>query len=618
MALGHAQSALSLFPARPEAFETAKEACSAAGREDEVASLVIRHVLAVTVLDGQDAGLVICRKETAGRDDWRLRILEPRFLIQKGSFREATEALETLRRDFPDEPRYAHELATLHLRLGHSDEAQELYEQLLSANPADTQAINGLFTLLVRKGDTESARALMARAEGALGPDRVRALLVNLALRENRPQEAIALARAEVAAKPESAAAHALLAELLWGSGELPGARAAYDKALALDPDFIPAHRRGLLDLQEGKTDEALTLFRQSFQRIKDHLAPRIHLAVALLVDGRKAEARALLEELSGGVERPARPLDAVRWVLAILNAADGDAEAALAENRLMVESDLGGREERGQVIKKIASAGEDPRRRAATALGLFTVFQRGGCFEAALQQAKALEELLPGEPMPTCWRLTILDSAGSHDEAVAGFETLIREHPKVIVARSLLAQSHIRHGDAQEAIQVLEQGVPSASPDEAASLDLQLGKLYEQEGRLDLARSHYEAAVSSRAFAPVAYNNLAWLLATEMNAPAEALPFAEQAVRLGGTVPQILDTLGWMHYLNDHAEKAVEYLEQARRAMPTHPTLRYHLGMAYLKAGRTAEAKKELQEALGISDEFPEAADAAKALSTL
>ena len=43
---------------------------------------------------------------------------------------------------------------------------------------------------------------------------------------------------------------------------------------------------------------------------------------------------------------------------------------------------------------------------------------------------------------------------------------------------------------------------------------------------------------------------------------------------------------------------------------------MRYHLGMALLKVGHKDEAKAELEEALAISKDFPEAADAAAQLA--
>jgi Tfp pilus assembly protein PilF len=44
---------------------------------------------------------------------------------------------------------------------------------------------------------------------------------------------------------------------------------------------------------------------------------------------------------------------------------------------------------------------------------------------------------------------------------------------------------------------------------------------------------------------------------------------------------------------------------------------VRYHLGMAYVKLGKTAEARRELEEALRL-DPFPEADQARKVLDSL
>jgi len=117
---------------------------------------------------------------------------------------------------------------------------------------------------------------------------------------------------------------------------------------------------------------------------------------------------------------------------------------------------------------------------------------------------------------------------------------------------------------------------------------------------------------------APYAYNSLAWILATVKNDPVAALPLAEQALKFGGPVPEIVDTLGWVHCLAGNAEEAVRYLRAAKLGAPNLPTVRYHLGVAYLKAGNEAAAKGELEEALGISRTFPEAEEAVRLLETL
>ena len=116
-----------------------------------------------------------------------------------------------------------------------------------------------------------------------------------------------------------------------------------------------------------------------------------------------------------------------------------------------------------------------------------------------------------------------------------------------------------------------------------------------------------------------LAANELALLLATERKDPAGALPYAQQAAdAAGGRLPNVLDTLGWIQCLNGDTAEAIPLLEKAKAAMGFSPTVRYHLGMAYLKAGRKDEARTELREALAISSPFPEADEASKALGGL
>jgi Flp pilus assembly protein TadD len=61
---------------------------------------------------------------------------------------------------------------------------------------------------------------------------------------------------------------------------------------------------------------------------------------------------------------------------------------------------------------------------------------------------------------------------------------------------------------------------------------------------------------------------------------------------------------------------RAIQVLLKAKSVLPGNPTLRYHLGLAFLKVGRKDEARSELEESLAISRDFPEAADAAARLA--
>jgi tetratricopeptide (TPR) repeat protein len=79
-----------------------------------------------------------------------------------------------------------------------------------------------------------------------------------------------------------------------------------------------------------------------------------------------------------------------------------------------------------------------------------------------------------------------------------------------------------------------------------------------------------------------------------------------------------VLDTVGWIYFKKGDSTKALEYLERAREKSANNPTILYHLGMAYAKAGKTAQAKECLKKALAMGREYPWKEDATKALGAL
>lgn len=108
----------------------------------------------------------------------------------------------------------------------------------------------------------------------------------------------------------------------------------------------------------------------------------------------------------------------------------------------------------------------------------------------------------------------------------------------------------------------------------------------------------------------PVALNNLAYLLADWAKQNDEALKLAQRTVELAPDNPNYLDTLGWVLYHKGLYQPAIDYLKRAV-AKGGAPVLRYHLAMAYAKAGDSSRAREMLAVALKNSPQAPEAKQA-------
>ena len=78
---------------------------------------------------------------------------------------------------------------------------------------------------------------------------------------------------------------------------KIDGARAAFDRAISLDPAYpLALQNAGLLRLgEDGKPTQAAELFRRAAVADPDTAAPRVNLAIALARAGRVVEAQAVL-----------------------------------------------------------------------------------------------------------------------------------------------------------------------------------------------------------------------------------------------------------------------------------------------------------------------------------
>ena len=96
------------------------------------------------------------------------------------------------------------------------------------------------------------------------------------------------------------------------------------------------------------------------------------------------------------------------------------------------------------------------------------------------------------------------------------------------------------------------------------------------------------------------------------------AQQLAEIAYASLASVPEVMDTLGWVYYKRDMLGLALPVLRRASEQDPNNPQYLYHLGMLYAKNGDEAKARSTLQRALAMRPDFEGANDARAALASL
>lgn len=96
-----------------------------------------------------------------------------------------------------------------------------------------------------------------------------------------------------------------------------------------------------------------------------------------------------------------------------------------------------------------------------------------------------------------------------------------------------------------------------------------------------------------------VALNNLAFILAEELDRPKEALEYAKRTRMIAGLNPNLLDTLGWVQFLSGDATGAERTLREAIGLDGRNIAAMYHLGKVYLQRGLRSQAREVLEQGL-------------------
>jgi uncharacterized protein (TIGR03790 family) len=162
--------------------------------------------------------------------------------------------------------------------------------------------------------------------------------------------------------------------------------------------------------------------------------------------------------------------------------------------------------------------------------------------------------------------------------------------------------------GDGSTARQALEE-VTRVAP-QATAAQVQLAIFDGADQKFDSAIERYRYVVAEQPRNGIALNNLAYTLAVQRNAPAEALPLAERALAALPQNADILDTVAWIEHLLGRHEAAVQHIADAVRSAPGSADFHLHAAIINAAAGDGVIGEQELQLALRLQPSLQESPD--------
>jgi tetratricopeptide (TPR) repeat protein len=549
-------------------------------------------------------------------------ILASFYLVNK-QLDKAEVAYKALAELDKDKPAGRAVLADFYSSINRLDEAISIYQEILMNSPEFTQGHYRLGEIMLMRGDTQGA---MAQVDQVLKKDQHdrQALLLRARIRTqtgqtNDLQDAVQDLKEVLVQEPNSRAGLYFIAQANFNLGNLDQARAFAGDLERDYPDYLPAKLMQVqIELAQGDSKGAMRLSSELIDRLNQS-APDRQNSPQLLAELR---AKAYLSRGSAALDQ-GNSESARKDFMMARDAAPRDtfpfinlAGVALAENKL---------DEAAGFYENALSI--DSTNFNALS-GLIRLYAR----ENELNRAHArIDQVLNAYPNNASLHYLKAQTYGferNSTQAEAELRKTLELDPNYIAAYSSLGALFINTNQQDRAIAEYQK-ILERRPDNATAYTL-IGMLDDSRQNYDAAADSYRKALGKDQNAVIAANNLAWLYAVNGKGNLdEAVRLAQGVVQKNPNIPGFIDTLGWIYYKKGLYGAAVEQLQKAvaldERAAKNGnasaaPDYHYHLGMALKARGDKEAARRELEQAVRLSEKAPfaETGEARNVLASL
>jgi len=528
---------------------------------------------------------------------------------------KTAEAEQELRRALEIDPKNApalFALGSMQVRAKQLDQAEQTYRQVAALPEKQFKPIHALF--LFQTGKREQAIGefeKLAKADPEnrnLRTDLVKAYLamnrvgnaekvLTVALKKNGRDTDAMLQRSRIylASRKyveaqtdlnqvlhlhqDSAEAHYLLSKVRQGRGETAIQQQELGEVLRLAPGFLEARIDLSQTLIENRgAQSALKFLDEAPQDQKGTIPFLVQRNRTLLALGQIAEARKGIDQVLTAGKVP---------------------EALLQDAALkMAQKDYAGAHTSADEVLK--QSPEDVRALAV----LLQIYAAQNQASIGIQKVREYASQQPASAPLQMFLGQILSTKGDRVGARRAFETALADQPGLVTAELALAEVDTTEGKRDEArkrLSVVVSSDPNSIPGRLLFAQLEM-----TDGKTAAAIEQYRKVVALDEKNIIAVNGLAYLLA-ESKQPDEALKYAQKAKELAPDNPTVDDTLGWSYFQKGLYSLAVTHLESATAKEGT-ARRKYHLAMAYLKAGDPKRGRQTLDAATKMDPNLPEA----------
>ena len=584
------------------------------------------------------------------------RVLISRILAERGDFAGAIANLRPALASASGDADLLGHLGGLLLRAGRHVEATAVFEAALRHSPGSRSLGRRLTLSRFAAGRVVASRPELDDLLDAIDPVRGGVLIGLLQLGKRAHAAALTTSRSIAAWRPASPFPHNLAGIVQTRQGADDKARQHFEQARTLDPNYVPAlynlasvaHGAGDVDttrtlynlvLKSDPTDTAAMIELSALAEragdldsaigwlVRAHeLNDRVSVTLALgdlyLRAGRTGDALRLVTSFDRRRGRDKRLLEAE----ARAHIAVGDTDAAIRLYRDVSSAETGTAGELNRIARVQRRLGDTKGAiftfKTAMALdagnhdvrdGVLELETPSGGTDRQLIHAEMLQHRYPSSGIGHVVAGNAWIRAKRFGKAAIAYAAALRVEPRT---EAVLSQFRAleRAGERNAALRLLENWIVDRPGDHAARRALAFASI--RAGRLKRAKLLHEALLAASPNDAVALNNLAWL-STRLG-DGGGLSFAQRAHALRPNDPAVLDTYGMILVEQGEPEHGLELFRRAQQQVAGDARLGYHAAVALSRLGRDAEARVELEAALGSEQPFAEAREARRLLRGL
>jgi len=488
-----------------------------------------------------------------------------------------------------------------------------------TADEPDIEQIHAAALRFYGRGEldqaTELLQAALARFPQAGRLHYLRALTYRDSM-PSRPDEAAAELTLALRLAPELPDAARILADILVRAGRGKEARQMLHQRVLAYPDDIGAlWTLGTLLLSDHRHDEGFALLQRAVESAPNDFRTWLALGQGRVRGGEMEQALRPLERARLLAPRSA----SVRYTLARALRASGQEAAAQQEleayqelhSQRWIKQEEMQRQDRlhRAITLHEASVREQPGGAITRYGDLALLYEEGDTVDHGRQFLAGVATAHPDLVEPLVGQALLEHAAGDDDRALEHLGTALSRQPLCAPALGLLPELDPGNGRLQRAAALLkaadrQEGAPQQlafwrgllalrgkqmeeaefqlhralekTPTDADVL-LNLGALYGQLGRLEQARSTFQALVKQRPEDGQAWYNLAFTEA-QLDLPRQAVEHLGNARAAGEEHPLVWNLLAQLLMSQGNLEQAAELLEQSLTAEPGQSAVRQAL----------------------------------------